>query len=81
MNLRNEILKEHSKAQCKKIETWIGNNQHRFDELFYLFLNDQYRVVQRAAWPLSYCVIHHPQLIKKHFAKLSAEEKLKTGKY
>lgn len=70
MNLRETILAEHSKAQATKIINWVGNNQQRFDELFSLFLNDEYRVVQRAAWPISYCVIAHPALIKKHFKKL-----------
>ena len=70
MNLRNEILKEHSKAQCTKIVKWVGSNQLRFDELFYLFLNDEYHVVQRAAWPVSYCVDEHPQLINKHWKEL-----------
>jgi len=70
MKLREEILKEHSKAQCRKIVHWIGGNQQRFDELFSLFLNDEYRVVQRAAWPLSYSAVQHPALIKKHFARL-----------
>ena len=70
MNLREQILKEHSKSNCDKIVRWVGKNQQRFDELFYLFLNDEYRVVQRAAWPLSYAVIAHPQLIQKHFDKL-----------
>lgn len=49
---------------------WVGNNQHRFDELFSLFLNDEYQVVQRAAWPVSYCVDAHPELIGKHWKKL-----------
>lgn len=70
MKLREEILKEHSKAQRIKIVNWIGNNQRRFDELFDLFINDEYRVVQRAGWPLSYCVIEHPQFIKKHWKQL-----------
>jgi hypothetical protein len=70
MDLRKTILAEHSKAQTNKIIKWIGMDQKRFDELFKLFLKDEYRVVQRAAWPLSYCVINHPQLIKKHFSKL-----------
>ena len=70
MNLRQEILKEHSKAQCNKIVEWVGNSQERFDELFRLFLNDEYRVVQRAAWPVSYCAIANPGLIKKHFGSL-----------
>jgi hypothetical protein len=70
MNLREEILKEHSKAQCRLIVAWIGGSQKRFDELFDLFLKDEYRVVQRAAWPVGYCVEAHPALIKKHFARL-----------
>ena len=69
-NLREAILIEHSKAQCTKIVNWIGTSQKRFDELFLLFLNDQYRVVQRAAWPVSYCVIAHPSFITKHWNKL-----------
>lgn len=69
-NLREEILKEHSKAQCTKIVNWVGDSQQRFDSLFKLFLNDEYRVVQRAAWPVSYSVIAHPQLINKHWAAL-----------
>jgi hypothetical protein len=64
------ILSEHSKANCNKIVGWVGSNQKRFDELFDLFLNDEYRVIQRAAWPLSYCVIAHPEFIQKHFSKL-----------
>ena len=70
MKLRDQILKEHSKANRAAIVKWIGASQERFDELFELFLNDEYRVVQRAAWPLSYSVIAHPQLIQKHFSKL-----------
>jgi hypothetical protein len=68
-NLREQILKEHSKAQCTKIVNWVGANQQRFDELFTLFLNDKYRVVQRAAWPVSYCVIAHPNFISKHWGR------------
>ena len=70
MNLREEILKEHSKNQCNKIVEWIGDSEKRFDELFNLFLNDIYRVSQRAAWPVSCSVIAHPEFIKKNFVKL-----------
>ncbi|MGZ8524568.1 MAG: hypothetical protein ACXWV1_09080 [Chitinophagaceae bacterium] len=70
MKLRDQILKEHSKANCDAIVKWIGGSQQRFDELFDLFLHDEYRVVQRAAWPLSYAVIGHPEFIQKHFSKL-----------
>ena len=70
MNLREEILKEHSKSQKDKIVNWVGDSQQRFNELFHLFLNDEYRVTQRAAWPVSYCVESHPEFIKDNFSKL-----------
>ncbi|TAK53151.1 MAG: hypothetical protein EPO24_14780 [Bacteroidetes bacterium] len=63
MNLREEILKEHSKRQAVKIGNWIGNNPARFKELMELFLHDEYRVTQRAAWIISYCGDNHPKLI------------------
>ena len=70
MILREEILKEHSKAQCLRIVDWIGDSQKRFNELFHLFLNDEPRVVQRAAWPLSYCAMEHPELIRTNLPAL-----------
>ena len=70
MKLRDQLLKEHSKANCNAIVQWIGDSQQRFDELFDLFLNDEYRVVQRAGWPLSYAAEAHPKFIQKHFSKL-----------
>src|ERR1017187_1897471 len=70
MRLRETILKEHSKAQCNKIVNWVGDDLHRFEELFQLFLKGEYRVTQRAAWPLSYCVIAHPHFMKNNMKKL-----------
>lgn len=70
MNLREGILKEHSKAQYTKIVKWVGSSQEHFDELFSLFLNDEYRVVQRTAWPVSYCVDVYPALISEHWKEL-----------
>jgi len=67
MNLREEILKEHSSSQRDKIVAWVGASQERFDKLFKLFTNDVYRVTQRAAWPVSYCVAAHPGFINKHW--------------
>jgi hypothetical protein len=70
MILREQILKEHSRKNCDAIVAWVGNSQKRFDELFSLFTNDEYRVVQRSAWPVSYCVEAHPTFIKKHYGTL-----------
>src|SRR5450432_4891116 len=70
MDLKKEILKEHSKEQCNKIVNWVGNERRKFNELFQLFLHGEYRVTQRAAWPLSYCVIAHPPLMEHHYQEL-----------
>ena len=70
MHLRNQILKEHTKQNCNAIVEWVGNDVSRFNQLFKLFLNDEYRVTQRAAWPISYCVIAHPEFMKNNLAKL-----------
>ena len=70
MNLSDAILEEHSKGQYSKIVAYVSDHQERFDELAGLFLKGGYRVAQRAAWPLSYCVAAHPQLVKKHLKKI-----------
>ena len=70
MNLRDEILAEHSKRQTQKIVDWVGDDPERFAKLMDLFLGDVYRITQRAGWPLSDCVKKYPELIKPYFAKL-----------
>jgi len=75
MNLRNVILSVHSKSRTMEIVNWVRHAQIRFDELFNLFLNSEDLVIQRAAWPISYCVIDHPDLIKKYFKQLIAQLK------
>lgn len=66
MDLRAEILKEHSKAQAQKIAHWIGNNKERFAQLVQLFLHDEYRVVQRSAWVISVVCEQFPNLLLPH---------------
>jgi len=70
MDLKQEILKEHSKRQTAKIEKWINGDQKKFDELVKLFLNGEYRITQRAGWPMSNIAIKHPKLIHKHLKNL-----------
>jgi hypothetical protein len=66
MQLRDEILLEHSKEQSLKIAAWIGNNPSRLATLIHLFLHDEYRVVQRAAWIMSMVAQKHAALLKPH---------------
>jgi hypothetical protein len=73
MNLRDEILAEHSKRQTAKVVDWVGDDPERFAELMKQFLGPVYRITQRAGWPLSNCVERHPNLIKPYFGKLLAQ--------
>jgi len=70
MHLQKFLLKEHSKAQTDKVIKWVGNDKTRFAELMRLFFIGEYRLTQRSAWPMSYCVIAHPELIKPYYPKL-----------
>ena len=70
MDLKEAILKEHSKAQAVFIQQYIGSNQDLFDELMGLFFDDEYRVAQRAAYAVSHCVDKYPFLINPHLEQL-----------
>lgn len=70
MDLQKLIAAEHSKRQCDRIVKYIGDDTERFGELVKLFFNGGYRITQRAAWPLSYCVRLHPTLIRPYFKPL-----------
>lgn len=69
-DLRTEILREHSKAQTMRIVQEIGDDRKAFDELMRLFLQDEYRVVQRAAWAVSYCLEAHPDWVDSYLPDL-----------
>jgi len=70
LNLRETILKEHSKKQCDKVVAYVGDSASRFSELVNLFLEGPYRVTQRAARPFACCVEKNPKLIKPHLKKI-----------
>lgn len=70
MNVKNELLKEHSKTQANKIADFIGKDPKRFQQLIELMLDTEYRVSQRAAMALSHCVDRHPTLLTPHLERL-----------
>jgi len=70
MDIRKELLKEHSKAQITKICKYISNDQDRFQELMNLFFNGEYRVVQRAAWAVSTLADQYPYLIRPYIKQM-----------
>lgn len=78
MNIEKALAAEHTKEQKDRIVAYIGSNKDRFAVLMALFLEGEYRITQRAAWPLSYCVREHPELIRPYFKDL-LENLEKTG--
>ena len=70
LNIHQLLQQEHSKKQTLRIVRYIGNDKTRFAGLIELFFKGEYRITQRAAWPLSYCVRAHPGLIHPYFKRL-----------
>lgn len=66
MDIKAALLQEHSKTQSLKIADYIGNSQERYDRLMELFLMEEYRVTQRAAWALQFATEAHPHLLDFH---------------
>ncbi|MBY0425967.1 MAG: hypothetical protein K2Q22_10055 [Cytophagales bacterium] len=62
MNLQEELLREHSRKQTDKIIAYVGEEEHRFQELIELFLQGEYVVTQRAAWPIGIICSSRPYL-------------------
>jgi hypothetical protein len=69
MDLKKELLKKQTLAQCNRIIKWIGDDKDRFSLLMKLFFKGDYRLTQHAAWPMSYCIRAHPFLSKPYFKK------------
>jgi hypothetical protein len=70
MDLEKLLRAEHSKRQCDRIVGYIGGDKERFAQLLGLFFKGEYRITQRTAWPLSYCVRRHPELITPYYKRL-----------
>lgn len=50
INLREAILKEHSKKQCDTIVNYIGSDPKKFKELMKLLIVDEKKGVETAAF-------------------------------
>ena len=56
MNIREELLKEKTftKKQCINIVNFALASPENLKKLIYIFLSDEYRLSQRAAWVTSF---------------------------
>jgi hypothetical protein len=70
MDLRNALLKEHSRKQTDQIVKYIGDDPKKFNQLILLFLSSEEIIPQRASWVLSYCIEKYPALITPYLKKI-----------
>lgn len=78
MDLKEEILKEHSRKQAVKIAGWVGNDKKRFSRLADIFVNGDAVSSQRSAYPVSIIAEKYPELIVSNLD--SFLKKLNEGK-
>lgn len=69
MNIREEILRKHSKKQAVFISDYIGNDPERFEELVELFFDEDIRVVQRSAWIISHCADNYNDIVVPYLGR------------
>jgi hypothetical protein len=68
--LREEILKEHSKPHALKIAGYACKSKKNFKELMCCFLDNEYRLSQRAAWSVSWAARKNLAMIHPHIKDL-----------
>ena len=73
MNIREALRAEHSKRQTMAIVDHVGSDPKKFAELMSIFFEGEYRLTQRAAWPMNYCAERQPQLIYPYLPRLVAQ--------
>ncbi len=70
MDLRKQLLTTHSKENTTLIVNYIDGDRERFDKLMKLFLYDEYRVIQRAAWVVGDVARLHPEIVMPYIPEM-----------
>ncbi len=70
MNIRQEILREHTKTNANKIAKYISENPLAIGELFACFTDDDNRLAQRAAWPMGMLGDTKPEIVLPYVQQL-----------
>lgn len=70
MDLRKQLLKEHSKENTAQIVAYIEQNPLLVKELMHIFLNETYRLIQRSAWVVGDLGRSKPEWIKPYIPKM-----------
>lgn len=72
MNIREELLQEHSRSQALRIAAYANLSKAHFKELMQCFLGKESRIAQRAAWSVSWAAIQKPEMIQPYLKDLVA---------
>ena len=67
MNFRERLEKEHSKSTTTIIVNQICSNPEKMDELMQIIVDGPITISQRAAWPMSFVVEKHPNLLLNYY--------------
>ena len=70
MNIREALLREHSKKQTNKLAVYIGKNKSKFADLMKCMLHKDTLLHQRAGWVFSVCTTRFPELVSPWFRKI-----------
>ncbi len=71
MDIRNALLRGHSKQNTLAIVEYIGDDRERFAELMRVFFSGTKLHQQRAAWVISVVAATYPDLIRKYLSRLA----------
>ena len=63
MNIKKQLLLEHTKINCQNIAFFIHDDTKKFDELVKLMLTRDNILAQRASHSLQFCIDKFPELI------------------
>ncbi len=70
MDIRTQLLKEHSRRNTEAIAHFVGHDAQRFAELMKLVLANEPRVAQRAAYAMSVACEENPHLTTPYLKQL-----------
>jgi hypothetical protein len=70
MNIKEELLKEHSKAHALKIAGYACSSPKNLKELMNCFMSNDYRLAQRAAWSVNWAARKQPEMIRPYLKDL-----------
>jgi hypothetical protein len=70
MNIREELLREHSRENALNIATYACASENNFRELMICFMDKEYRVAQRAAWSVTWAAKKKPAMVQPYIKEL-----------